>query len=137
MSGSMSFNNLSSLSSMNTSMSFTDLNAEMNKLNQPNSMDSSNNSTDSTTLRTARSTLSGLGNMSNRNGEDGTTNNKPFGLGKTIVKLCQPTYNQWQCNNFFFFECIIFYSKITQTGNNLNYIYIHKQCNYNFVIKCG
>ena len=97
-------------------MSFTDLNAEMNKLNQPNSMDSSNNSTDSTTLRTARSTLSGLGNMSNRNGEDGTTNNKPFGLGKTIIKLYQPTYNQWKL-----------------TGNNLNYIYIHKQCNYNFV----
>ena len=121
----MSFNNLSSLSSMNTSMSFTDLNAEMNKLNQPNSMDSSNNSTDSTTLRTARSTLSGLGNMSSRNGEDGTTTNKPFGLGKTIIKLCQPTYNH--------FEWITFYSKITQTGNNLNYIYIHKQCNYNFV----
>ena len=121
----MSFNNLSSLSSMNTSMSFTDLNAEMNKLNQPNSMDSSNISTDSTTLRTARSTLSGLGNMSSRNGEDGTTTNKPFGLGKTIIKLYQPTYKH--------FEWIIFYSKITQTGNNLNYIYIHKQCNYNFV----
>ena len=125
----MSFNNLSSLSSMNTSMSFTDLNAEMNKLNQPNSMDSSNISTDSTTLRTARSTLSGLGNMSNRNGEDGTTNNKPFGLGKIIIKIYLPTYNH--------FECIIFYSKVTQTGSNLNYIYIHKQCNYNLIITYG
>ena len=101
MSGSMSFNNLSSLSSMNTSMSFTDLNAEMNKLNQqqPNAMDSTNGlsfPSDTTTLRTARSTLSGLGSINNRNGEDGTTNNKPFGLGKHIIKIYQPTYELWQ-----------------------------------------
>ena len=99
MSGSMSFNNLSSLSSMNTSMSFTDLNAEMNKLNQqqPNATDSTNClgfPSDTTTLRTARSTLSGLGSINNRNGEDGTTNNKPFGLGKHTIKIYQPTYKQ-------------------------------------------
>ena len=88
MSGSMSFNNLSSLSGMNTSMSFSDLNAEMNNLNQhqSNQTDSSNNTSAyilcDSTARSTRSTLGGLGSMSSR-GEEGM-NNKPFGLGKII-----------------------------------------------------
>ena len=97
MSGSMSFDNLSSLSHLKTSESFSDLNAELNNPNQqpPNPTDSSNPAASAqgsssnftqtnSTVRSTRSTFSGLGNMNGRNGEDGM-NNKPFGLGKIHV----------------------------------------------------
>ena len=88
----MSFDNLSSLSQMKTSESFSDLNAELNDPNQQqtNPTDSSNTASAqgpsnftpcNSTVRSTRSTLSGLGNMNGRGGEDGI-NNKPFGLGK-------------------------------------------------------
>ena len=87
----MSFNNLSSLSNMKTSESFSDLNAEMNNTNQnqtnpsdasstANSQVPSNFSPSDPAARSIRSSLGGLGNMNNRC-EDGL-NNKPFGLGK-------------------------------------------------------
>ena len=93
MSGSMSFNNLSSLSNMKTSESFSDLNAEINNLNgnHSNATDSSisagtqatsNFSPSEPTARSMRSTLSGIGSINNRC-EDGL-NNKPFGLGKIV-----------------------------------------------------
>ena len=83
MSSSMSFNNLSSFTSMKTSESFSDLNAEMNP-NQPNPSDATGNSASQgasnvspseSGMRTTRSSLGGLGSISNR-GEDGM-NNKP------------------------------------------------------------
>ena len=86
----MSFNNLSSFTSMKTSESFSDLNAEMNP-NQPNPSDSTGNSASQgasnvspseSGMRTTRSSLGGLGSISNR-GEDGM-NNKPFGLGNVF-----------------------------------------------------
>ena len=87
----MSFDNLSSLSNMKTSESFSDLNAELNNPNQqqsnptesstPSSAQGVSNFTPCNSIgRSTRSTLSGLGNMNGR-GEDGI-NNKPFGLGK-------------------------------------------------------
>ena len=93
MSGSMSFNNLSSFSNMKTSESFSDLNAEINNLNgnHSNASDSSNSagtqatsnsSPSEPTARSMRSTLSGIGSINNRC-EDGL-NNKPFGLGKMV-----------------------------------------------------
>ena len=96
MSGSMSFNNLSSLSNMKTSESFSDLNAEINNMNQDqtnpsdttttaNTQGASNFSPSDPAARSIRSTLGGLGNMGNRC-EDGS-NNKPFGLGKIVWYL--------------------------------------------------
>jgi hypothetical protein len=93
MSGSMSFNNLSSFNNMKTSESFSDLNAEMNNMNENQTNPSETSSTANTqgpsnfspsdpATRSIRSTLGGLGNMNNRC-EDGL-NNKPFGLGKTV-----------------------------------------------------
>ena len=88
----MSFNNLSSFTSMKTSESFSDLNAEMNNPNQPNPTDAAGNSSNpnasnvspsETGMRSTRSSLGGLGSMSNR-GEDGIIN-KPFGLGKNLL----------------------------------------------------
>ena len=103
MTGSMSFDNLSSFASqMKTSESFygstdfTDLNAE---LSQPHTtgIDSScltttasllqqvptNMSSSSAGVRTSRSAL---GNLSSRGGDEGG-NNKPFGLGKLNAQL--------------------------------------------------
>lgn len=92
----MSFDNLSSMSHLNTSVSFSDLNAELNNPNQaqPNTTDSSNTASAqgssnftscNSTVRSTRSTLSGLGNINGR-GEE-VTNNKPFGLGKIHYKV--------------------------------------------------
>ena len=86
----MSFNNLSSFTSMKTSESFSDLNAEMNNPNHPNSTDTAGNSGNPSTssnspsepgMRSIRTSLGGIG--SNR-GEDGM-NNKPFGLGNLLI----------------------------------------------------
>ena len=92
MSGSMSFNNLSSFTSMKTSESFTDLNAEINNPNQPNPAEVAGNPGNQSTsnvspsepgIRSTRASLGGLGSISNR-GEDGM-NNKPFGLGNILI----------------------------------------------------
>ena len=89
MSGSMSFNNLSSFTSMKTSESFSDLNAEMNNPNQPNPAEVAGNQSTSNVspsepgVRSTRASLGGLGSISNR-GEDGM-NNKPFGLGNFLI----------------------------------------------------
>jgi hypothetical protein len=95
MSGSMSFDNLSSLSLMRTSESFSDLNAELSGAASSSRAParSSLASLRSTTATAAQTTTTSLtnptaiGSASAAEECNNNINNKPFGLGETIKDI--------------------------------------------------
>ena len=100
MSGSMSFDNLSSLSLMRTSESFSDLNAELSGagggsssgrapgrsslsgLRATGGQAGANNSSTITSTSSSATAATGAEECNNNNNSSSNNNNKPFGLGE-------------------------------------------------------